>query len=142
MTLYEIVKGFENIALRMPLVMTAEDGSIYEIMNANPSIKYGVFVVTQNTHRSDEMFDYYGLTLFYCDRLDSDRENNRLQIQSFGKQVLENVIHLFCDEFDLDLPSITYNTWTQQFMDITAGCYAQFELECPKCAICPEEYES
>lgn len=141
MTLYNIIEGLKNTALTHPNVRTAKDGSVYEIMNANPSIKYGAFVVTQNMHRQTEQFDYYGLTLFYIDRLKDDMESNRLQIQSFAKQVLGNIIHVFCDEHDLDIPTITYQSFTQKFVDETAGQYAQFELEVPIDIMCPEEYE-
>lgn len=141
MTLYNAIRGLESVALRQPNVRTAKDGSIYDIMNANPSIKYGAFVVTQNTHRQTEQFDYYGLTLFYCDRLNDDMESNRLQIQSHGLQVLKNIIHVFCDENDLDIPiTITYNTWTQRFADECAGAYAQFELEIPIDNLCNEDF--
>ena len=141
MTLYEVTKALESIALTHPNIRTAKDGSIYTIMNANPSVIYGVFVVTQNTHRQTEQFDYYGLTLFYIDRLKDDMDSNRLQIQSFAKQVLGNIINVFCNEYDLDVPTITYQPFTQKFADETAGQYAQFELEIPKDILCPEEYE-
>lgn len=140
MTLYNVIKGFERIAKTHPNILTAKDGSIYEIMNTNPAIKYSAFVVTQNTHRQTEQFDYYGLTLFYCDRLVDNLGSNRLEIQSFGKQVLGNIIHVFCDEYDIDLPTITYTTWTQKFVDECAGTYAQFELEIPKDITCPDEF--
>ena len=141
MTLYQVVRGLESIALEHPTILTATDGSIYEIMNSNPSIKYSVFVVTQNTHRTDEMFDYYGLTLFYVDRLmkDNGMDANRLQIQSHGKQILSNIVHVFCDEYDVDLPTLTFTPFTQKF-DETAGVYCQFELEVIKDIICAEEY--
>lgn len=141
MTLYQVIEGLKNIALTHPNICTAKDGSVYEIMNANPSVKYGAFVVTQNVHRQTEMFDYYGLTLFYIDRLNDDLESNRLQIQSFAKQVLGNIINVFCNEYDVDVPTITYQSFTQKFVDETAGQYAQFELEIPKDILCPEEYE-
>lgn len=141
MTLYQVIEGLKNIALTHPNIRTAKDGSVYDIMNANPSVKYGAFVVTQNVHRQTEMFDYYGLTLFYIDRLNDDLESNRLQIQSFAKQVLGNIINVFCNEYDVDVPTITYQSFTQNFVDETAGQYAQFELEIPKDILCPEEYE-
>ena len=141
MTLFNVIRGLERIALTHPNIRTAEDGSIYDIANANPSIKYGAFVVTQNVHRQDEQFDHYGLTLFYFDRLIDDMDSNRLQIQSFGKQVLGNIIHVFCDQYDIDLPTITYTTWTQRFADLCAGCYAQFEFDVPLDYLCPEDYE-
>lgn len=140
MTLFQVVRGLEEIALTHPNVRTAKDGSIYEIMNADPSITYSVFVVTQNTHRTDEVWDYYGITLFFVDRLQGDMDGNRLQIQSHGKQILSNVVHVFCDTYDVDLPTITYTPFTQKFADETAGVYAQFELQIMKDTICSEDF--
>lgn len=141
MTLYQVIEGLKSIALTHPNIRTAEDGSVYDVMNANPSVKYGAFVVTQNTHRQGEMFDYYGLTLFFIDRLRDDMETNRLQIQSFAKQVLGNIVHVFCDEYDVDVPEITYQSFTQRFQDECAGMYCQLILEVPKDILCAEEYE-
>lgn len=142
MTLYNVIRGLERIAKTHPNIRTADDGSVYEIMNSNPSIKYGAFVVTQNQHRQTEQFDYYSLTLFYIDRLKDDLESNRLQIQSFAKQVLGNIIVSFCEEYDVDLPiTITYQPFTEKFVDLCAGQYAQIELEIPRDIICAETYE-
>lgn len=141
MTLYNVIRELERIAMTHPNVRTAKDGSVYEIMNASPSVKYGAFVVTQNKHYQQGQFDHYGLTLFFIDRLVSDMEDNRLQIQSFAKQVLGNIINVFCEEYDLDVPIIRYQPFTQKFADECAGQYAQIELEIPLDILCPEEYE-
>lgn len=141
MTLYQLTKALESIALTHPNIRTAKDGSIYKIMNDDPSVTYGVFIVTQNRHRQTEMFDYYGLTLFFVDRLVSNREDNRLQIQSIAKQLLGNIIATFCETYDVDFPMITYQPFTEKFKDETAGQYAQFELEIPRDIICAETFE-
>lgn len=140
MTLYQVVKGLEEIALEHPNIRTADDGSVYDIMNANPSVKYGAFVVTQTTHRQNEQFDYYGLVIFFIDRLVDNLDGNRLQIQSIGKQVLGNIINTFCNENDVDVPSVTFTPFTQRFADECAGMYANLELEIIKDNICDEEF--
>jgi len=142
MTLYQIIKGLEEIAKRHPNIRTAADGSIYTIMNANPSVKYGTFIVTQNQHRQTEMFDIYGLTLFYVDRLVDNREDNRLQIQSIGKQVLGNIIQTFCETYDVDFPLVVrYTPFSEKFKDECAGMYVQIELEIIKDNVCSEEFD-
>lgn len=141
MTLYELIHELNAIALRQPNVRTAKEGNIYDALNANPSIKYGVFFTTQGTHTDDEMWDRYNLTLFYVDRLQSDLEDNRLQVQSIGKEVLRNIILTFCDRYEIEYPIVSFTTFTQRFSDECAGCYAQVELELPKDLICYEEYE-
>lgn len=140
MNLYNVVEALKKIALTQPNLRTAKDGSIYNILNANPSVKYEAFVVTQNTHRQDEQFDYYGLTLFIVDRLDDDLETNRLQVQSIAKEQLSNIIRTFCNEYDVDIPTITFQTFTERFQDLTAGTYAQLEFVIPVEIQCAEEY--
>ena len=140
MTLYSLIKELKAIALTQPNVRTAGEGNIYDAMNADPAIRYGVFFITQGTHEEEEAWDRYSLTLFYIDRLQSNLENNRLQIQSIGKEVLRNIILTFCDEWDLEYPTVSYTTFTQQFADETAGAYAQLTLTIPKDIICEESY--
>ena len=140
MTLYETIDWLKKIALKHPNIGSASEGNIYEYMNANPSVKYGVFFITQGTHSQDEMFNHFEFTLFYVDRLVDDMEENRLQIQSAGKEMLSNIITFFCEEFDAECDNITYQPFTQKFTDLTAGVYATITIDMPKDVICPEEY--
>lgn len=138
MTLLQIVDKLQTIALSQPNVRTAGEGNIYDKMNTNPSVKYGVFFITQNTHIEYEESDRYGLTLFYVDRLEDDIESNRLRIQSHGKQVLGNIITMFCNEFDADFPEITYTPFTEKFVDMTAGVYANIIIDIYKDTLCED----
>ena len=140
MTLYETIDLLKKIALKHPNIGSASEGNIYEYMNANPSVKYGVFFITQGTHSQDEMFNHFEFTLFYVDRLVDDMEENRLLIQSAGKEMLSNIITFFCEEFDAECDNITYQPFTQKFTDLTAGVYATITIDMPKDIICPEEY--
>ena len=139
MTLLQTIDKLQTIALSQPNVRTAGKGNIYDKMNTNPSVKYGVFFITQNTHIEYEESDRYGLTLFYVDRLEDDMESNRLRIQSHGKQVLGNIITTFCNEFDIDFPEITYTPFTEKFVDLTAGVYATISFNIYKNSICADE---
>lgn len=141
MNLYQVVRGLEKIALEHKNVLTATDGSIYDVCNTSPSVKYAVVCITQNTHRTDEIWDYYGLTIFYVDRLlrQDGIDLNRLEIQSHGKQILSNIIHTFCEEYDVDLPTITFTPFTQKFHDETSGVYCQMELQIMKDITCTED---
>ena len=140
MTLYETIDLLKKIALKHPNIGSASEGNIYEYMNANPSVKYGVFFITQGTHSQDEMFNHFEFTLFYVDRLVDDMEENRLQIQSIGKEILSNILTFFCEEFDAECDNITYQPFTQKFVDMTAGIYSTITIDVPKDVICPEEY--
>ena len=140
MTLYQIIQILKQIALTQPNIKSATDGSIYEVMNTNPSVKYDVVHFSQTTHQSDEETDYYGLNIFYVSRLEDSLENNRLQIQSIGKEVLDNIIRTFCENWNIDFPVITYTPFTQKFNDLCAGCYCNLRLEIPKEIICADDY--
>ena len=140
MTLYETIDLLKKIALKHPNIGSASEGNIYEYMNANPSVKYGVFFITQGTHSQDEMFNHFEFTLFYVDRLVDDMEENRLQIQSIGKEILSNILTFFCEEFDAECENISFQPFTQRFVDETAGIYSTITIDVPKDVICPEEY--
>ena len=140
MNLFQTIDNIKNIALTQPNIRTASEGNVYSIMNTSTDLRYGVFVITQGTHRSDEMFNYFNFNFFYVDRLVDDMESNRLQIQSIGIQMLNNILNTFADEYDIDLNSdIQYNPFTQKFADETAGVYCTITLEVPKDS-CAESY--
>lgn len=140
MNLFQTIDNIKNIALTQPNIRTASEGNVYSIMNTTPDIRYGVFVITQGTHRSDDVFNYFNFNFFYVDRLVDDMESNRLQIQSIGIQMLNNILNTFADEYDIDLNSdIQYNPFTQKFADETAGVYCTITLEVPKNS-CAESY--
>lgn len=141
MTLYQVIENLKAIALTHPNVRTASEGNIYDSLNANPSIKYGVFFLTQGAHTEDEMYDHYNFSIFYVDRLEANLENNRIQIQSIGKEVLSNIIHIFCNEFDAEADNIIYHTFQQKFADETAGVYATITLDIIRDSYCEEEFE-
>lgn len=141
MTLFQVIENLKAIALTHPNVRTASEGNIYEALNAGPSVKYGVVFLTQGSHTEDEMYDHYSFSIFYVDRLEANMENNRVQIQSIGKEVLSNIIHIFCDEYDAEADTITYHTFTQKFADETAGVWAQITLDIVRDSYCTEDYE-
>ena len=140
MTLYQIISTLKQIALTQPNVKSATDGSVYDVMNANPSVKYNVVHFSQTTHQSDEEFDYYGLNIFYISRLEDSLEDNRLQIQSIGKEILDNIIRTFCENWNIEFPTITYYPFTQKFADLCAGAYCNVRIEVPKELICADDF--
>lgn len=137
MTLFQIIESLKKIALTQPNVRTATDGDIYEKMNGNPSVRYGVFHVTQTTHTEDEQFDNYGFNLFVIDRLEVD-DANRVSAQSTAKQILSNIIATFCETFDAEHEVITYQPFTQRFKDNTCGVWASVTMQVVKDYSCAE----
>ena len=140
MTLATIIETLKMIALKHPNVNSAYEGNIYEILNANPNNKYASVVITQQSHTTDEVYDHYGFVIFYVDRLVDDLEDNRVQIQSCGKSLLGNIITFFCEEFEAECDNITYQPFTQKFVDMTCGVYCTITIDTVKDVYCPEEY--
>ena len=140
MTLFEIVDILKKISLNQPNIRSVSDGSVYDALNNNPSVQYDVFHISQTNHREDENYDYYGFNLFYVSRLEDSLENNRLQIQSIGKEVLSNIIRTLCENFAIDYPTITYFPFTQRFNDLCAGVYCSIQLDVPKELWCADDY--
>ena len=141
MTLFSLIKLIKDISLKQPNVRSFGEGNIYDFMNANPSIEYDVVFLTQGTHTQDETFDHYNFTIFYTSRLQSDLEDNRLQIQSAGKEIISNIIRTLREAYDIDVEMISFTSWTQKFSDENAGVYAQLIMDIPIDFLCYEEYE-
>ena len=139
MTLFEIIKIIKDISLLQPNVRTASNGDIFDSLNGNPNVKYGVVHINQTTHNETETTDNYGLNVFYVDRLEVDK-NNQLQIQSTGKNIIGNIIHTLCEQFDVDCPNITYTPFTERFKDECAGVYANLTIQIVKDYSCAEQY--
>ena len=141
MTLYQITSYLKQIALSSPYIRTAEEGSVYTIMNGNPHSRYGVFVISQTQHRQDDIFDYYGFNMFVIDRLVDDLESNRLQIQSLAKEVLANTILTLITKFyGITHNELQFHPFTEKFVDLTAGQYVQVTFQVPRNLICPDDY--
>lgn len=140
MTLYKVIDTLKMLSTKHPNINSAYEGNIYDIMNANPSLRYACFVITQQSHVEDEMYDHYGFTLFYVDRLIDDIDSNRVQIQSNGKSMLSNIIKAFCDEFDAECDRINFQTFTERFADECSGVYCTITIDMLKDIYCTEKY--
>lgn len=138
-TLYQVVKTLENIALQQPNIRTVGENHLYDMMNGNPEVKYNVFYITQTQHRSTDEWDTYGLNLFFISRL-ADNKENELQIESTGKEVLNNIVSKFCETYNAEVVGTrTYQPFTERFNDECAGIYVTLQLTMPKDIICPED---
>lgn len=138
MTLAKVIDTLKMLALKQPNINSAYEGNIYDILNANPENKYASVVLTQQSHTTDNTYDHYGFVIFYVDRLVDDLEENRVQVQSIGKSMLNNIITAFCNNFEAECNNITFQTFTQRFADATAGVYCTITLDIVKDIFCEE----
>ena len=140
MTLYQVIKQLQRIALAQHNVRTVGEGDLYRDLSSDPSIKYDVLYITQNQHQSEETVDRYSFNLFFISRQEDTEAGNALQLQSIGKEVIENVVRIFCDEYFAEVyGTIYWQPFVQRFADLTAGIYAIITLEVPKDNICIDE---
>ncbi len=140
MTLYQVIRQLEKIALTQHNVRYAGDGDLYRDLDSDPSLKYDCFFVTQNQHSTVGDYDRYNFNLFFISRQEDTEAGNALQIQSIGKEVIENVVRIFCETYDAEVYGTTYwQPFVQRFSDLCAGIYAIITLEVPKDSICIDE---
>ena len=132
MTLKQVVNELERIALTQHNVRSVGYGDIYNELNTNNGLKYDVFYITPAQSQSDEEFERITLNLFHISRLENIEGDNVLQLHSISKEVLDNIVKTFCDEFDVDTYGTTYyNFFNQRFQDLCSGCYITVTFEIP-----------
>lgn len=141
MTLINLIDTLKNIAKLQPNIRTATDGSIYEVLNANSGVEYGVFHITQTSHVNSNGFDTYGLNLFIVDRL-MDDESNRILIQSKAKDGLTNIINTFCEDYMAEHEDIIFQPFTDRFKDYCAGVYCSVRIQIAEDSSCTLDYEN
>lgn len=140
MTLLQTINLLEGIAFQQPAVNMIVREDIYKLSTC-PSCRYGAFGWTEGVHRGSAGSDFttYAFTLFYVDRLTSDKANGP-EIHSVGVEVLSNILRLMAEEVGVTDWTITPFT-SQKFGDECAGVYASVELEAPAGSVCGQTYE-
>jgi len=140
MTLTETIRQIETVASGTPSVSSIVRNDIFRL-NSLPEAEYAVFGWTQGIHTAsvESSLVTFQFTLFYIDRLRSDKRNE-VEIQSVGIQVLDNIIRtlnengVFCDS------QYTFTTFRQRFLDECAGVFTNVYLTVPVSDLCEETY--
>lgn len=139
MTLKNVVDILQRIALTQHNVRSVGYGDLYASLNANPSIKWDYFYITTGQSYSVPEWDYFTLNLFYISRLEDVDGSNMLQVHSIGKEILDNIVKIFCEDYDSETYGNTYYTYfTQRFSDLAGGVYMTVTLEVPR-SLCIDE---
>lgn len=140
MTLNEIIDIIKKIGLSQPNVNSSSEGSIYEVLNADLSIDYANFHITQNKHTANNQFITYNLIFFYTDRL-MEGNTNKLSIQSIGIEVLSNILRTLQAYYeDIEISSTDFQPFTERFSDNCAGVYSNVSIEIPIEYTCEETF--
>lgn len=134
MTLYDIIKALEDIALDQPSIKMIVPDDIFDLNDRGDTV-FGVFGYAQGQHTANGNFITYGFTLFYVDRLTEDK-GNRQHIQSTGIATLSNVLYTLGEEFPVEVVSSTFDSFTERFSDECAGVMATVSIAAPRPIIC------
>ena len=137
MSLIDIVELVEDIAKNQPNINQILRDDIFAL-NTMQDVKYSVFCSTQQQHKESGDFITYYFTLFYVDRLLSDR-SNQTEIQSAGINILSNILKRL-EGNDIEVEPHSYQVFNQRFNDECAGVYVNVGLTVPIEYICSETY--
>lgn len=138
MTLIEVIKAIEYVAVRQPSINLVVRNDVFRI-NEKPDARYAIFAWTQGQHNTSVDSDYinYTFTFFYVDRLKSDH-SNEMEIQSVGIQTLNNIIRAL-EEYNVFSDVLyTFTTFNQRFVDECAGVFVNVTLSAPTDGACPD----
>ena len=136
MTLLDLIKKLEDVAIKQPQVKEIVPSDVYQL-NTRADALYGVFAWTQGQHVMNvyEGTTAYTFNLFYVDRLTAD-EKNKTEIQSVGLQVLGNILRSFTDY--IGVSDARFQPFTQRFADECAGVYCTVTLTVPDDTNCEQ----
>ena len=127
MTLKELIEKIKTIARKQHNIGYVGEGDIYTL-NSIPNIDYSVIFITQQNHSITADLSEYNINLFYVDRLMNDK-SNRLDIQSHGITIINNIINQLASTIDVDVEyPVSFTTFTQRFSDECAGVFATIKI--------------
>ena len=126
MTLLDLIKKIEDVAVTQPQVKEVIPSDVYKL-NERADALYGVFAWTQGQHVMNvyEGMTAYTFNLFYIDRLTADQKN-KTEIQSVGLQVLGNILRTLMSY--IDVSEARFQPFTERFADECAGVYCTVTL--------------
>ena len=141
MTLYETIKTIEEVAKEQPNINNiVETGDIFDLNTEEFEQQYSAFCITQNTHVPQENFITFNFTLYYVDRLTSDK-SNKLFVQSTACEILTNIVKtLHQTMYFLEVENSEITTFTQRFTAECAGAFITIGVTVPytnECAWVP-----
>ena len=139
MTLKEITKAIEIVALNQPSVQMVVRNDIFRL-NTTQNAKYGVFGWTQQQHTEEMDTDIitYNFNFFYVDRL-TEKKDNEIEVQSVGMTTLSNIIRGL-EKMGIYADMWQYQTFNQRFHDECEGVYNTVSLQVNVNYICDEEF--
>lgn len=139
MTLLDLIKKIEDVAVTQPQVKEIVPSDVYKL-NERADALYGVFAWTQGQHVMNvyEGMTAYTFNLFYIDRLTADQKN-KTEIQSVGLQVLGNILRTLMSY--IGVSEARFQPFTERFADECAGVYCTVTLTVPDDTSCEQLFQ-
>ena len=144
MTLQRLINTIGTIGVRDKLVnFTGCGGSVYELNDLTIKNYPILYCSPTGTHRVEDNYTTYQLSVFYIDRLLEDNSNG-VDIHSAAVEVLKQIIRKIqksdgvigiSDEYTINL-----FTETEKFKDRCNGAYATVEISVVNDTTCEDEY--
>ena len=136
MTLLDLIKKLEDVAITQPQVKEIVPNDVYQL-NERAGVLYGVFAWTQGQHVKNiyQGTTSYTFNLFYIDRLTANQKN-KAEIQSVGLQVLGNIL-LSLSTY-IGVSEARFQPFTERFADECAGVYCTVTLLVPDDVSCEQ----
>ena len=144
MTLQKLLNTIGVIGVRDKLVnFTGCGGSVYELNDLTIKNYPILYCSPTGTHRVEDNYTTYQLSLFYIDRLLEDNSNG-VDIHSAAVEVLKQIIRKIQKSDGVigisDEYSINLFTETEKFKDRCNGAYATVEISVVNDTTCEDEY--
>lgn len=136
MTLQQVIRILEKVALEQPAVRNVVENDVFRL-NTLPDAKYGVFAWTQGQHAGnpEEYFRTFAFSLFYVDRLRVDLRN-QVEVQSVAFDVLDAVLRRLSEDYGIEVGEWQFTPFNQRFLDECAGGWATVRLQVPIDDLC------
>jgi len=140
MTLYDTIRVMESIAARQPAVNMIVENNAYKL-NDIADAKYAVFAFVQDQHSVDpnNSFATFRFSLFYIDRLVSDK-SNQTEVQSVGIEVLSNILRGLV-KADFEVGEVTFQPFAERFTDECAGVYCDVAIGTELSSVCEYDFD-
>ena len=141
MTLYELVRGIEQVASAQPTINLIVENDI-DKLNTLGSAEYGVFGYTMGQHSTSASSDFvsYAFNLYYIDRLTED-DGNLLEIHNVGTRTLDNILRSLAHKYPaIAVGDYTFQPFLHSYTDRCAGVSVSVTIRALRDSMCCEMF--
>ena len=139
MNLYDVLNKLSNIASNHKLIGAYHNGDVYRIMNSAKNT-YPVVVFTVDSLQNYQDYSTLNAYMYFIDRL-TDDEDNKINIQTNGINVINDIINKLCEINEISVPTpLQYTFFTEKFGDMCCGVYANVSIQFNNYSNCCENF--